>query len=112
MYIERTAQKPKIVSYDKGLNAEDISCLIIPDGCVGLPTLAALEHGIPVIAVKENKNYMRNRLEELPFQKNKLFIVENYLEAVGIMHSLKAGIDPKQFVVQFHTQQFLKKEKT
>ncbi len=25
----------------------------------------------------------------------KLFIVENYLEAVGIMHSLKAGNDPK-----------------
>jgi len=25
----------------------------------------------------------------------KLFIVENYLEAVGIMHTLKAGNDPK-----------------
>ena len=38
---------------------------------------------------------MRNNLEDLPFQKGKLFIVENYLEAVGIMHTLKAGIDPK-----------------
>ncbi|MCH7772724.1 MAG: DUF3326 domain-containing protein [Bacteroidetes bacterium] len=88
-------KSPKIVSYNKGINAEDISCLIIPDGCIGLPTLAALEHGIPVIAVKENKNYMRNNLEDLPFQKGKLFIVENYLEAVGIIHTLKAGIDPK-----------------
>ena len=88
-------KSPQIVSYNKGLNAEDISCLIIPDGCIGLPTLAALEHEIPVIAVKENKNYMRNNLEDLPFQKGKLFIVENYLEAVGIMHTLKAGIDPK-----------------
>ena len=86
-------KSPKIVSYAKGLNAEDISCLIIPDGCVGLPTLAAIEHGIPVIAVKENKNYMRNNLEDLPFQKGKLFIVENYLEAVGIMHTIKAGVD-------------------
>ena len=51
-------KSPQIVSYNKGLNAEDISCLIIPDGCIGLPTLAALENGIPVIAVKENKNYM------------------------------------------------------
>ena len=88
-------KSPKIVSYDKGLNAEDISCLIVPDGCVGLPTLAALEHGIPVIAVKENKNYMKNSLEELPFHKGKLFIVENYLEAVGIMQAIKAGIEPE-----------------
>ena len=74
------------------LTSSDIFCLVIPDGCVGLPTLAALEQGIPVIAVKENKNRMRNRLEELPFAPGKLFIVENYLEAVGVMHTLKAGV--------------------
>jgi hypothetical protein len=34
---------------------------------VGLPALAAIEQGIPVIAVKENKNRMKNNLEELPF---------------------------------------------
>ncbi len=28
---------------------------------------------------------MRNKLEELPFEEGKLFIVENYLEAVGMM---------------------------
>jgi hypothetical protein len=66
------------------LTAADISCVVIPDGCVGLPTLAALEQGIPVIAVRENKNRMRNKLEELPFAEGKLFIVENYLEAVGM----------------------------
>ena len=76
------------------LNAADIACLIIPNGCVGLPTLAALEQGIPVIAVKENKNRMENELEKLPFEKGKLFIVENYLEAVGIMTALKAGVAP------------------
>ena len=70
----------------------DISCLIIPDGCVGLPTLAAMEQGIPVIAVRENKNRMRNRLEDYPFKPGKLFIVDNYLEAVGIMNALKAGV--------------------
>ena len=74
------------------LTVANVSCLVIPDGCVGLPTLAALEQGIPVIAVKENKNCMRNRLEDLPFQPGKLFIVENYLEAVGVMTALKAGV--------------------
>ncbi|TEB12570.1 DUF3326 domain-containing protein [Pelotomaculum propionicicum] len=77
------------------LTAADISCLVIPYGCVGLPTLAALEQGIPVIAVKENKNLMQNKLEELPFTSGKLFIVENYLEVVGLMNALKAGVAPE-----------------
>ncbi|KKM10649.1 high light inducible protein [Clostridiales bacterium PH28_bin88] len=74
------------------LTVADISCLVIPDGCVGLPTLAALEQGIPVIAVRENKNLMQNKLEELPFAPGKLFIADNYLEAVGLMNALKAGV--------------------
>ncbi len=72
--------------------AEDISCIIMPDKCIGLPTLAALEQGIPIIAVRENKNNMENDLTWLPFQKGKLYIVDNYLEAVGVMSALKAGI--------------------
>ena len=74
------------------LTNADISCLIIPDGCVGLPILAAMEQGIPVIAVRENKNRMQNCLEDYPFQPGKLFIVDNYLEAVGVMNALKAGV--------------------
>jgi len=74
------------------LTAADVSCLVIPDGCVGLPTLAALEQGIPVIAVRENRNRMKNKLEKLPFAPGKLFIAENYVEAAGIMTALKAGV--------------------
>ena len=74
------------------LTVADVSCLVIPYGCVGLPTLAALEQGIPVIAVKENKNCMQNQLADLPFEPGKLFIVENYLEAVGVITALKAGV--------------------
>ena len=87
-------KSPRVVSRGKGLNVEDVDCLIIPDKCIGLPTLAAMEHSIPVIAVRDNKNIMCNNLANLPFKKNKLFIVDNYLEAVGIMHALKAGITP------------------
>ncbi len=77
------------------LTVADISCLVIPDRCVGLPILAALEQDIPVIAVKENKNRMQNKLEELPFSGGKLFVVDNYLEAVGIMNAIKAGLPPE-----------------
>ena len=83
----------KDVFHESGvLTAADVSCLVIPDRCVGLPTLAALEQGIPVIAVKENRNRMENDLQALPFKPGKLFIVENYLEAVGVMTALKAGV--------------------
>lgn len=77
------------------LTVADIDCIIIPDGCIGLPTLAALEQNIYVIAVKENKNRMQNKLEELPFAQGKLFVVENYLEATGVMNALKAGVTPE-----------------
>jgi hypothetical protein len=89
---------PAIIKNDTGnglsglINVTDVSCLIIPDGCVGLPTLAALEQGIPVIAVRENKNCMQNSLEDLPFESGKLFIVDNYLEAVGVMTAIRSGV--------------------
>ena len=76
------------------LTAGDISCLVIPDGCVGLPTLAALEQGIPVIAVRENRSRMKNELEKLPFASGMLFVVDNYLEAAGMMTALKSGVAP------------------
>jgi len=90
----RILNNSEILPNDGIIKASNISCVVIPDGCVGLPTLAALEQGIPVIAVKENKNRMQNKLEDLPFKHNKLFSVDNYLEAVGVMQSIKAGIDP------------------
>jgi len=77
------------------LTVEDISCLIIPDGCIGLPTLAALEQGIPVIAVEENANVMKNDLGALPWKPNTFFRARNYWEATGLLAALKIGIAPE-----------------
>jgi hypothetical protein len=71
-----------------------VSCLIIPDKVIGLPVLAALEQGIPVIAVRENKNILNNDLARLPWGPNQLRIVDNYWEAVGVMAAMRAGIEP------------------
>ena len=76
------------------ITATDVSCLVIPDKCIGLPTLAALEQGISVIAVRENDNLMRNDLRALPWAPGQLHVVENYWEAVGVMTALKAGVAP------------------
>jgi hypothetical protein len=91
-------RSPKIITDENSIlqkdviSVEDISCLIIPDGCIGLPTLAALEQGIPVIAVRGNKNIMKNDLTILPWASNQFHIVDNYLEAVGVMAAIKSGI--------------------
>jgi hypothetical protein len=77
------------------LTASEISCLVIPDGCLGLPTLAALEQGIPVIAVRENRNVMKNDLTALPWAAGQLHVVENYWEAAGVLAALRAGIAPE-----------------
>ncbi len=91
----KAINNPSVHGHSGLVTAANISCLVIPDRCVGLPTLAALEQAIPVIAVRENKNRMQNRLEELPFGHGKLFVVDNYLEAVGVMNAIKASVAPK-----------------
>lgn len=73
---------------------EDVSCLVLPSGCLGLPTLAALEQGIPVIAVRENANLMNNDLSALPWKEGQFQEVDNYWEAAGVVAAMRAGIDP------------------
>jgi hypothetical protein len=93
------------------LSAADVSCLVIPDGCVGLPTLAALQQGIPVIAVRENRNRMRNDLSALPFAPGQLHVVDNYLEAAGMMTAMRAGVSPETVRRPFpETRVFLAKD--
>lgn len=90
----RLVSDPEAARSDSVLTVEDVSCLVLPDGCVGLPTLAALEQGIPVVAVRENKNLMQNDLAALPWSSGQLITVENYWEAVGVVAALREGMDP------------------
>jgi len=76
------------------LSASDISCLVIPDGCLGIPTLAALLQGITVVAVRENRNLMKNDLKMLPWLPGQFYQVDNYWEAAGLLAALKAGVSP------------------
>jgi hypothetical protein len=92
------------------LTAADVSCLVIPDKAVGLPTLAALEQGIPVIAVRENRNIMNNDLLALPWADGQLHMVDNYWEAAGVMAALRAGIAPSSVRRPLETKQRLVKQ--
>jgi hypothetical protein len=91
-------RSPRIVDAPLGsaglFDATNVSCLITPNGCIGVPILAALAQRIPTIAVRENRNLMTNDLRLLPWKPGQLHIVENYWEAAGVVAALKAGIDP------------------
>lgn len=91
-------KSPRIVPGELGraglFDVTNVSCLVMPDGCIGVPTLAALAQGIPVIAVQENSSLMKNDLSLLPWADGQLHIVNNYWEAAGVVAALKAGIDP------------------
>jgi hypothetical protein len=77
------------------LSAANVSCIVMPDKCIGLSTLAALEQGIPVIAVWENRNILENDLTALPWAPGQLLQVENYWEAAGVVAAMRRGLDPR-----------------
>ena len=95
MRSPRILTAPDAMRHPSIITASNISCLVIPDGCLGLPTLAALEQGIPVIAVRENNNLMQNDLTALPWATGQLHMVENYWEAAGVIAAMRAGIAPE-----------------
>ena len=82
---------PGMVSGAGLLNVQDISCVVIPDGCLGLPVLTAIENDIPVIAVQDS-HVAGNSFSELDLPKGKILFANNYLEAAGIASALKAGV--------------------
>ncbi len=88
----RVVTEPDDMAAGHTMTAEDISLLVTPDGCLGLPLLAALKQGIPVIAVRGNTNVMQNSLESLPWAEGQFFKVNTYLEAAGLALAIREGI--------------------
>lgn len=79
---------PKI-DYEKGLSVDDVDFLVTPINCVGEPHYACMVAGIPIIAVKENKSVLT---DEMP---DSFIIVDNYIEAAGLLMAYRAGINYK-----------------
>ncbi|MFA8356958.1 DUF3326 domain-containing protein [Burkholderia ubonensis] len=93
-------QSPRLITHAADMRASDVvtaadlSCIVIPGGCLGLPVLAALEQRIHVIAVRGNASIMRNDLGGLPWAPGQYHEVDNYLEAAGLLAAIRHGIAP------------------
>jgi len=80
----------------KGLNraprivesSPDISCLVIPQMCLGIPMLAAYDRDIPIIVVDDDLEVDDvNCLDQI-----EAISVDNYVEAAGVVAAMRAGI--------------------
>lgn len=83
---------PKVVDYNckskDTLRVDDVDVMVSPDGCWSTPHEACANWGIPIIFVKENRNIYK------PFDTvpKGCSIVDNYMEASGMIASMKAGV--------------------
>ena len=76
------------ISFSSGLSRDDIDFMITPINCVGVPHRACMQSGIKIIAVKENKTVLNDKMPD------DFIVVENYIEAAGLLMAYKAGINP------------------
>ena len=79
---------PKSSSID-GLTIDDVDFLVTPINCVGRPHEACMKNNVQIIAVRENKTILNHEMPE------SFIIVDNYLEAAGVIIAHRAGIDYK-----------------
>lgn len=77
------------INYKRGLSVHDVDFLITPINCRHEPHWACEKAKIPIIAVRENKSIMNEKMPD------DYIIVDNYIEAAGVLMAYKAGIDYK-----------------
>ncbi len=66
------------------MGVREISALVTPERCLGLPVIAARLQGIPVVVVRDQENVMKNS-QPRP-------TVRNYLEAAGVLLAMREGM--------------------
>ena len=96
---------PRPVKFDTPLAAgenrisvENISAVVMPETTVGnIPFFASLDQGVPVILVKDNTTGYDITPERLQIetQGRKIYRVNSYMEASGLLLALRNGIMPE-----------------
>lgn len=71
--------------------ADHINAVVIPASACGGAAVLALADGVPIIAVADNTTTMTATPHPLGIPAHK---VSSYLEALGLLAALKAGVDP------------------
>jgi hypothetical protein len=92
--LKGLSRAPRIVPFEYGITARNIGALVTPLNSLGLATLAARQQGIPIVAVRGNPSQTVLPLTEVSWDKDKLFVVDDYAAAIGVLTALRSGVDP------------------
>jgi Protein of unknown function (DUF3326) len=92
--LKGLSRAPRIVPIEYGITARNIGALVAPLHSLGVATLAARQQGIPIIAVRGNPSQTVLPLTKVSWNKDKLFVVDDYAAAIGILTALRSGVDP------------------
>jgi len=87
-----------IASGETRISVENISAVVMPETTVGnIPFFASLDQGVPVILVKDNTTQYDITPERLQIetQGRKIYRVNSYMEASGLLLALRNGIVPE-----------------
>src|SRR5436305_2403081 len=72
------------------INVRNVLALVSPaDSLGGIPAIYAHKHGIPIVAVRENRTILSVSGQKLGFN---VIEVDNYVEAAGVLLAVKNGI--------------------
>ncbi len=73
------------------VNINNLTAVVTPASCLGgIPAICAQSHGIPVIAVRENRTILS--VDRAVMGMDNVIEVGNYAEATGILLALRNGI--------------------
>ncbi|MCP4328965.1 MAG: DUF3326 domain-containing protein [Alphaproteobacteria bacterium] len=97
--LKGLSRSPRIVSLDASesartdaLTAADIDCLVLPEGCLGLPVMAAVAQDIPIIFVRDETNLAKNDPDLLTASGATVHLADTYLEAAGMICAMRGGV--------------------
>jgi len=87
--IKGLHRAPIVVSTSsrQAMTIDDISCMVSPAGVFGPAHAACMDMGIPIIVVEENTTCRTGG-----FKYSRKWSVSTYLEAAGVLASIRAGI--------------------
>lgn len=91
------------------LTVDQLSALVVPANAMGgIPVLAALQQGIPIIAVEDNQTVLRMDADCFaalaPHRRSLIRRVRSYEEAAGVLQAMRLGITlPNQNAANRHS---------
>ncbi|MBD2605965.1 DUF3326 domain-containing protein [Scytonema hofmannii FACHB-248] len=110
--LKGLTHSPRLAKFDaplpsgcQGISVENVSAVVMPESTVGnIPFFASLEQNIPVILVRDNHTQyeITPSILGIDHSQRKIYYVNSYMEAAGLLLALRHGIAPEATTRPIH----------